>query len=179
MREQPFRSTSNDCAQVLDRCNVDFQFLPCAPPLPQKDESNGGAPQPAPCTRKTKRRRLTKKTPGYLKENSRHDPSRLSPVYVKQKSRDYPTWFPCASQLTESERASVQSFAASFQKAAAMDFYITKYQGKPMQSLSPLFMTMLSGIHRLEEQEKTGTTGSRRNCSRNSCCRGKRRRWSA
>ena len=35
-----------------------------------------------------------------------------------------------------------------------MDCYITKYQGKPMQSLAPLFMTMLSGIHRLEEQEK-------------------------
>jgi hypothetical protein len=36
------------------------------------------------------------------------------------------------------------SFSASFQKAAAMDFYITKYQSKPMQSLAPLFMTMLS-----------------------------------
>ena len=27
LREQPFRSTSNDVAQVTDRCNVDFQFL--------------------------------------------------------------------------------------------------------------------------------------------------------
>ena len=35
-----------------------------------------------------------------------------------------------------------------------MDFYITKYQGKPMESLTPLFMTMLSGIQRLEAQEE-------------------------
>ena len=34
-----------------------------------------------------------------------------------------------------------------------MDFYITKYQGKMMESLSPLFQTMTSGIHRLEAQE--------------------------
>ena len=31
-REQPFRSTSNDVCQATDRCNVDFQFLSCAPP---------------------------------------------------------------------------------------------------------------------------------------------------
>ncbi|MCP4201017.1 MAG: hypothetical protein GY769_03695, partial [bacterium] len=35
-----------------------------------------------------------------------------------------------------------------------MDFYITKYQGKPMESLTPLFMSMSSGIHRLEKQEE-------------------------
>ena len=144
-REQPFRSTSNDCGLVTDRSNIDFQFLPCAPPLPEEAESKCGAPEPAPCTRERKRPRLTKKTPDLTKKTS---------VYVKKKSQGYPTWFPCASQLTESERASVRGFAASFQKAAAMDFYITKYQGKPMQSLAPLFMTMLSGIHRLEEQEE-------------------------
>ena len=54
-REQPFRSTSNDVAQVTDRCNVDFQFLFCAPPAPPEDEGTGepptssltGASQPA------------------------------------------------------------------------------------------------------------------------------------
>ena len=35
-----------------------------------------------------------------------------------------------------------------------MDFYITKYQGKPMETLTPLFITMTSGIHRLEKQEE-------------------------
>ena len=41
VREQPFRSTSNDVTQATDRCNVDYQFLPCAPPLPpDADGSN-------------------------------------------------------------------------------------------------------------------------------------------
>ena len=35
-----------------------------------------------------------------------------------------------------------------------MDFYITKYQGKPMESMTPLFIAMTSGIHRLEKQEE-------------------------
>jgi hypothetical protein len=47
----------------------------------------------------------------------------------------------------------LQSFASAFRKAYAMDFYITKYQGKMMESLTPLFQTMTSGIHRLEAQE--------------------------
>ena len=34
-----------------------------------------------------------------------------------------------------------------------MDFCITKYQGKPMESLTPLFKSMTEGIHRLERQE--------------------------
>ena len=46
-REQPFRSTSNDVAQVCDRCNVDFQFLCCAPESPRESgsaaEGSGGA----------------------------------------------------------------------------------------------------------------------------------------
>jgi hypothetical protein len=35
-----------------------------------------------------------------------------------------------------------------------MDFYITKYQGKIMEALTPLFQTMLGGIQRLEQQEQ-------------------------
>ena len=46
------------------------------------------------------------------------------------------------------------SFAGSFRKAAAMDFYITKYQGKPMESLTPLFKSMTEGVIRLERQEE-------------------------
>ena len=45
-------------------------------------------------------------------------------------------------------------FSAAFRKAYQMDFYITKYQGKMMESLTPLFQTMASGVHRLELQEK-------------------------
>ena len=56
--------------------------------------------------------------------------------------------------MSDAEWASIAGFGASFQKAAAMDFYITKYQGKPMESLTPLFMAMTDGIHRLEQQEQ-------------------------
>ena len=48
----------------------------------------------------------------------------------------------------------VDSFAAAFQKQYAMDFYITKYQGKQMEALTPLFQSMTGGVHRLEEQER-------------------------
>ena len=36
----------------------------------------------------------------------------------------------------------------------AMDYYITKYQGNMMQSMTPLFAAMIQGIRKLEEQEK-------------------------
>ena len=42
-----------------------------------------------------------------------------------------------------------------------MDFYTTKYQGGPMQSLAPMLMTMLSGSHRLEEQDSQDITQPR------------------
>eukprot|EP00812_Abedinium_dasypus_P007843 NODE_1_length_8589_cov_4.556480.p1 GENE.NODE_1_length_8589_cov_4.556480~~NODE_1_length_8589_cov_4.556480.p1 ORF type:complete len:2586 (+),score=446.46 NODE_1_length_8589_cov_4.556480:571-8328(+) len=147
-REQPFRSTSNDVAQVTDRCNVDFQFLLCAPPLPSNEGSSGDDDEPVTsagdcASDRSKRRRLTERTPALEKVHS-----------ICRRPRDCPAWFPRASSLTKSERACIQGFAASFQKAASMDFYITKYQGKPMESLTPLFMHMTSGIHRLEQQEE-------------------------
>ena len=48
VREQPFRSTTNDVAQSTNRCNVDYQFLPCAPPLPA-DGQDSDATQLAAC----------------------------------------------------------------------------------------------------------------------------------
>ena len=36
----------------------------------------------------------------------------------------------------------------------AMDYYITKYQEKMMQSMTPLFTAMTQGIRKLEEQEE-------------------------
>ena len=44
-----------------------------------------------------------------------------------------------------------------------MYFYNTKYRGKPMQSLAPLLMTMMSGIHRLEAQDSQDTHTSEAN----------------
>ena len=77
-REQPFRGTTNDVTQATDRCNVDFQFLPCAPPLPPlclpardgdapqvaagSASPDSGAAQPATSTTASSRQRLRKKT---------------------------------------------------------------------------------------------------------------------
>ena len=55
-REQPLRSTSNDVCQVTDRCNVDYQYLVCAP-VQCGDEND--APQLV--------RSTTKKTAGGVK----------------------------------------------------------------------------------------------------------------
>ena len=44
--------------------------------------------------------------------------------------------------------------ALLFRKMHAMDYYITKYQGKMMQSMTPLFAAMTQGIRKLEEQEQ-------------------------
>ena len=72
-----------------------------------------------------------------------------------RKDNAYPTLFPrVLASLSAAERACINGFAASFQKPDAMDCHITKYQGKPMEALTPLFMTMMSGIRRLEEQEE-------------------------
>ena len=156
-REQPFRSTTNDVTQAADRCNVDFQFLPCAPPLPRDDEepapdndapqleadsarANSGAAQPA----VPRRRRIRKKT-GVVKDVGK-------PAVKKRWQR--PAWFPGSASLSSKDKACVTSFAAAFRKAASMDFYITKYQGKPMESLTPLFQPMTDGVHRLERQEE-------------------------
>ena len=49
VREQPFRSTSNDVTQATARCNVDYQFLACAPPLPA-DAEDSNATQLVACS---------------------------------------------------------------------------------------------------------------------------------
>ena len=66
-----------------------------------------------------------------------------------------PAWFPgIFSALPAGERACVVSFAASFRKAASMDFYINKYQGKLMESMTPFFQCMTDGVMRLQAQEQ-------------------------
>ena len=124
-REQPFRSTSNDVSQSSDRCNVDYQFLPCAPShAPQlvvaPTASSGDASQSP--------RATTLKAKWMSGCDFQHVAAEVGPM--------------------------LESFAAAFRKAFAMDFYITKYQGKMMQSLTPLFQTMTEGLHRLAEEEK-------------------------
>ena len=55
---------------------------------------------------------------------------------------------------TEAVREVVRSMLAMWQAAHNTDFYITKYQGKPMESLTPLFQCMTDGVMRLERQEQ-------------------------
>ena len=35
-----------------------------------------------------------------------------------------------------------------------MDYYITKYQGKMMESMTPFFQSLLGGMQRLEQQAR-------------------------
>jgi len=146
LREQPFRSTTTDVSQATERCNVDFQFLACAPrdgaaaDLPiESAPASSGAPQPAVQLR--------------LREKTSVTRSVRKPAFIKRPQR--PAWFPGIFRaLSAKERACVVSFAAAFRKAAAMDFYTTKYQGKPMESMTPLFQCMTDGVIRLERQEQ-------------------------
>ena len=127
-RDQPFRSASNDVAQACDQSNVDFQYLPCAPLLPA--DISGCQPDE-----------------GALEPDARQGPE-------KTLAKRWP-WLAGvpSSQLTRLGTKMLDSVAAAFRQAHAMDFYITKYQGKMMQSITPLFHAMAQGIRRLEDEE--------------------------
>ena len=99
-------------------------------------------PAPAPA-QPAKRRRLTKKTATKKKPGSANA--------VRNGGKK---WLYGCGSLQPQDAAVVESFQAAFQKAFAMDFYITKYQGKMMESMTPLFQSMLGGMQRLEQQEK-------------------------
>ena len=72
------------------------------------------------------------------------------PAYRGDKKK----WLYACGPLQAEDQAVVESFQVAFQKAFSIDFYITRYQGKMMESLTPLFQSMLGGMRRLEEQEK-------------------------
>ena len=140
-REQPFRSASNDCAQSGNRCNTDFQYLATAPLLPEevRQESTealelGGA------------------------ADVQHEAASL-PGPGRREKRGVGIQLTClgvagGKQMSEGARLVVESSVDAFRKAMAMDYYITKYQGKMMQALSPLFKTLLNGIRRLRAEEE-------------------------
>ena len=138
-RETPLRSTSNDVCQVTDRCNVDYQFLVCAPP---ETAFENDAPQLVPDSVAPIRKRLTKKTKPITKQT----------LAMSHGKRGIKWLYWCGAINFDSNF--LLNFSEAFRKAYGMDFYITKYQGKPMESLTPLFLAMLSGIHRLEQQEE-------------------------
>ena len=156
-RDQPFRSSTNDVCQVSNRCNVDFQFLMCAPvesAVVADENQPSGASQPAQVealapAQVTKRRRLTRKTPGATKATPAVGNG--SALVYQSSARK---WLYACGPLQPADQGVVESFQVAFQKAFSMDFYITKYQGKMMESLTPLFQSMLAGMRRLEQQEK-------------------------
>ena len=108
----------------------------CAPDESAVAEHQPPAPTPA---QPTKRRRLTKKT-AIKKTETRKTTAKK--------------WLYGCGSLQPTDAAVVESFQSAFQKAFSMDFYITKYQGKMMESMTPLFQSMLAGMQRLEQQER-------------------------
>ena len=142
---------------MSDRSNVDFQFLMCAPVEPAevaKLPQPGGASQlaqvdPLAPAQSTKRRRLTKKTAGATKATPAVGKG-STPVYQSSGRK----WLYACGPLQPADQGVVESFQVAFQKAFSMNFYITKYQGKMMESLTPLFHSMLGGMQRLEQQER-------------------------
>ncbi len=151
-RDQPFRSASNDVCQVTNRCNVDFQFLLCAPDDAAEATETlqpGGDAEPVPAASEpAPRRRLTKKTAPKKTSGA------IKAVVLRRCNNGGKKWLYGCGSLQPEDAAVVESFQAAFQKAFSMDFYITKYQGKMMESMTPLFQAMLGGMHRLEQQEK-------------------------
>ena len=105
-RAQPFRGASNDVAQVCNQCNVDFQYLPCAPLL--DDGTNTGDSEPG-CTS--------------LPEP---DKSTEAPQWLVGVE-----W----GKLCPEQKKIVAAFNAAFRKMLVLDFYITMYEAKMMQVL--------------------------------------------
>ena len=73
-QQQPFWSMSNDICQVTDRCNVDYQFLFCAP-LPSSKIEAVPESTPEAHSEGGKRRRLTEQSPEMLKQMRADRPS--------------------------------------------------------------------------------------------------------
>ena len=107
-------------------------------------------PEPAPA-QPPKRKRLTKKTA------TTKNPGSTGSTVPQSRRRHLcggRKWLYGCGALQPEDAAVVESFQAAFQKAFSMDFYITKYQGKMMESMTPLFQSMLGGMQRLEQQER-------------------------
>ena len=116
---------------MSDRCNLDFQFLPCTPPDLEIPGGRSGSSQTAgPETNEAQASERSHEAHQWL-YGTQH---KYLPIELRSRF--------------------VDSFAAAFQKQYAMDFYMTKYQGKQMEALTPPFRSMTGGVHRLEEQER-------------------------
>ena len=134
VREQPFRSTSSDVSQATDRCNVDYQFLPCAPPLPPDAEDSDATqlvvdsalPLPPPDSATTQqgdvlqsaaRRRLRTKT--------RLGATKAVTQLRSQVRFKRPPWFPRTTTLSSRELGGIQSFSLHHLKKSCSHVFFT------------------------------------------------------
>ena len=155
-REQPFRSATNDVCQAGNRCNTDFQFLLTAPLLPEEvcEEAPAAVPEEG------QQERSGASEPGIEHEEaSAAEPGGSTSTRRRSGLRDVGAGLVALGvhlpgPLSADAAEILQSTTDAFRKAMAMDYFITKHQSKVMETLAPLFKSLLPGIKRLEVEQK-------------------------
>ena len=133
-RKTPFRSASTDAGQNWGRCNIDFQFMPRT--LDPDTLFADSAAQPA--------------------ESHLNGDSAVQPAVLQVNPKDALAMYGVRRKMPSSPllRRCFQSLVAMFQAAHNCDFYITKYQAKPMEQLQSLLTNIASALRRLEQEEE-------------------------
>ena len=133
-RNSPFRSASTDAGQNWGRCNIDFQFMPRT--LDPDQVFGDSAAQPA--------------------ESHLNGDSAAQPAVLQVNPKDALAMYGVRRKMPSSPllRRCFHSLVAMFQAAHNCDFYITKYQAKPMQQLQSLLTNIASALRRLEQEEE-------------------------
>ena len=133
-RKTPFRSASTDAGQNWGRCNIDFQFMPRT--LDPDTVFGDSAAQPA--------------------EAHLNGDSAAQPAVLQVNPKDALAMYGVRRKMPSSPllRRCFQSLVAMFQAAHNCDFYITKYQAKPMEQLQSLLTNIASALRRLEQEEE-------------------------
>ena len=133
-RKTPFRSASTDAGQNWGRCNIDFQFMPRT--LDPDTLFADSAAQPA--------------------ESHLNGDSAAQPAVLQVNPKDALAMYGVRRKMPSSPllRRCFHSLVAMFQAAHNCDFYITKYQAKPMEQLQSLLTNIASALRRLEQEEE-------------------------
>ena len=133
-RKTPFRSASTDAGQNWGRCNIDFQFMPRT--LDPDALFGDSAAQPA--------------------ESHLNGDSAAQSAVLQVNPKDALAMYGVRRKMPSSPllRRCFHSLVAMFQAAHNCDFYITKYQAKPMEQLQSLLTNIASALRRLEQEEE-------------------------
>ena len=126
VRTHPFTTSSNDCALSCLRCNVDCQFV--ARTLPEA---------------------LT-----VCDVNPQHADSQMDfSLDLSDDQTPVAAWMlPIAGRLNAFKRSFAKALQAMFRAAHCCDFYITKYQTKPQQTMTPLTEVFADTIHKIQRE---------------------------